>query len=390
MKMKFLKYVSIICVIALSMPQLMLGQFSLTISQSQVVSTVVPPANTPLLGSGLNCTAQTGGLAGTFSAGTFVVAYTYTGAASSSETKASADGGSTLTTVVTCPANGTMVIPSPPTPPGCNPAICTGWRAYVVASSSGTGAELLQTITALNSSGVGCTLSALSNLTSCALGSSLTLTSLGAGAAEPTNPTLFIAPVSGTTMGAFLPISEASLNITNHYLSWITTGTAATCTIAVQTSSDNITFTTAGTAQTCTSSGSYYLNTAASNFIRVNLTAFTATGANVPSIAWTLVDSPSTLSSVTVTGCGSTTTCTPNATLPGTNIKVVFGVVTLAGNTATITGIPAFSATTSYSCAVTDQTTAQLVKVVNTSTTSITISDTVGATDVVSYVCVGT
>src|SRR6266699_1699192 len=77
--------------------------YAQSVSQNQIVSTVAPPVNTPLLGSGLNCTAQIGGLAGTFAAGQVVVAYTYTGVASASETKASSDGGSTLTTVVTCP-----------------------------------------------------------------------------------------------------------------------------------------------------------------------------------------------------------------------------------------------------------------------------------------------
>lgn len=350
-------------------------------SQSQIVSTVAPPANTPLLTSQLSCVAGTSGLA----ANTYVIAYTYTGVASASETKASADGGATLTTIVVCPANGVLTIPSPPVPPGCNSAICSGWRPYAIASSSGTGAQLLQTITAAN-----CTLSTTSNLTSCAFNSSFTETSLGAGAAEPTNPTLFIAPVTGTTMGAFQPLNETGLNVQSHYITWTTTGTAATCTMAVQTSSDNVTYTTQGTAQTCTSSGVYTLNAAAANFTRVNLTAFTATGANVPSILFTMVDTPATVPTLIVTHCGTTTTCTPNATTPNPPIKVVIGTVTLGGNTATITAIPAFATTTSYSCSVTDQTTAQLVKVVPTSTTSITISDTVGATDVITYICVGT
>lgn len=66
--------------------------------------------------------------------------------------------------------------------------------------------------------------------------------------------------------------------------------------------------------------------------------------------------------------------------------KDVRGTVTLAGNTATVTFNNAYTA--APSCVATDQTTAQLVKVAPT-TTNVVISDTVGATDVVAYVCFG-
>jgi len=347
------------------------------LSQSLTVSTVAPPANTPLLGtSNLFCS----GSAGSFSAGTFVVAYTYTGTASSSETKASSDGGATLTTLVTCPTNGTLTIPSPPSPPGC--FNCVGWRPYVIASSSGTGAELLQTITAAN-----CILATTASLTSCAIGSSFTETSLGAGAAEPSNPTLFT-----PTPGGFASLSEANLGIVGHYLTWTTTGTAATCTVAVQTSSDNISFSTVGTAQTCTSSGAYWVNATAANFTRVNITAFTASGANTPSIAFTLAESLGAVPVYSITNCGTTTTCTPNATLSNPQIKIVVGTCTAAAaTTCTVTAMPAFTSTTSYVCNVTDQTTAAngALKAANVSSSSFTIT-TASSSDTFSYVCVGT
>lgn len=376
------KILFLTCVIALLMASSRISQSQVApLFQNQTVSTVAVPVNTPLLGSGLNCVAGATGLA----ANTYVVAYTYTGVASSSESKASSDGGATLTTLVTCPANGVLTIPSPPFPPGCPSSICSGWRPYVIASSSGTAAELLQTISSST-----CVLSTTSNLTSCAFGQSFTETSLGAGAAEPANPTLFIAPVIGTTMGAFQPLNETGLNFSTHFLAWTTTGTAATCTFTLQNSSDNVTFSTVGTTQTCTSSGSYLVSVAAANFMRVNLTAFTATGANVPSITFTLVDYPTNVPTYTVTNCGTVAACAPNATLSNSQIKIVYGVCTLAGNVCTVTGIPGYTSTTSYVCTATDETTAQLIKIANASATSTVITDTVGATDVVHYVCVGT
>jgi len=62
------------------------------------------------------------------------------------------------------------------------------------------------------------------------------------------------------------------------------------------------------------------------------------------------------------------------------------GSVTLAANTATVTFPTAYSL--APSCVCTDQTTPQLVKCPAT-TASVVITDTVGATDVVSWVCFG-
>lgn len=63
-----------------------------------------------------------------------------------------------------------------------------------------------------------------------------------------------------------------------------------------------------------------------------------------------------------------------------------WGTVTLAANTATVTFSKAFLS--APVCQVTDQTTPQLVKAAPTPTT-VVITDTVGATDVVAWFCVG-
>lgn len=252
------------------------AQFIGPLTQSITFTTVAPPSNTPLLGSSLSCT----GSAGSFSSGTFLVAYTYTGTDSNSESKASSDASGTL--VVTCSTNGTLTIPSPPPAPGC--FNCVGWRPYVIASASGTNAELLQTITSTN-----CSLASTSSLTACAIGSSFTETSLGAGAGEPSNPSLFTSGSGGLV--AQNPLNESSL-LGNHVLFWTTTGTAASCSIAIQTgSTQNGSFSTMtnSAAQTCTSSGSFQVSGQTANFVRLGPLTFTATGANTPSITITLI-----------------------------------------------------------------------------------------------------
>jgi hypothetical protein len=90
--------------------------------------------------------------------------------------------------------------------------------------------------------------------------------------------------------------------------------------------------------------------------------------------------------------CGTTSTCSHTAFLGG---QIVIGSAPLVSgtpSTVTITGFsPAFTSTSSYVCAATNQTTAtgDLLKVVNTSSSSITITGPSTSTDVIGYVCVG-
>lgn len=98
------------------------------------------------------------------------------------------------------------------------------------------------------------------------------------------------------------------------------------------------------------------------------------------------------LSQATGTFCGTTSTCAATNTT-GT-LKVVSGQAPLVSgtpSTVTITGIPAFTSTTSFACTVTNMTTAanSALKVVNTSASSITITGPNTLSDVLAYVCVG-
>lgn len=94
----------------------------------------------------------------------------------------------------------------------------------------------------------------------------------------------------------------------------------------------------------------------------------------------------------TTLNCGATgsgnQTCSPTAANALT--KVYAGSSTLAASSAVITFPTAFTATTSYQCVANDITTrANPVQMVSTSTTTATITNTTGATDVINWVCVG-
>lgn len=85
-----------------------------------------------------------------------------------------------------------------------------------------------------------------------------------------------------------------------------------------------------------------------------------------------------------VTTCGTTTTCANSAV---TNPHIVQGTVTLASGTATVTGMTAWTSTSSLSCIANDTTAANYASAVPASTTSIMVTGT--GSDVVSYQCVG-
>jgi hypothetical protein len=90
--------------------------------------------------------------------------------------------------------------------------------------------------------------------------------------------------------------------------------------------------------------------------------------------------------------CGATTgTATCANTSGGSTARTIFGIATLASNSAVISGIsPAFTSTSTFACVANDLTTrANPVQVANTSTTSITITNTTGASDVINWSCVG-
>ncbi len=90
--------------------------------------------------------------------------------------------------------------------------------------------------------------------------------------------------------------------------------------------------------------------------------------------------------------CGSTVgnAACQNFTNAG-QVRTISGIATLSSNAAVISGIsPVFTGTATYACTAVDQTTrANVVNVANTSTSSITITGTGGASDVITYVCNG-
>jgi len=90
--------------------------------------------------------------------------------------------------------------------------------------------------------------------------------------------------------------------------------------------------------------------------------------------------------------CGATTGTTTCAnTSGGATARVIGGIATLASNSAVISSIsPAFTSTSTFTCTANDITTrANPVQVANTSSSSVTITNTTGASDVISWLCVG-
>lgn len=93
----------------------------------------------------------------------------------------------------------------------------------------------------------------------------------------------------------------------------------------------------------------------------------------------------------TVLYCGSTgsgnQTC--SATAAAATTKIYAGHSTMSSNAAVITWPVAFASTT-YDCVANDITTrANPVQMISTSTTTATITNTTGASDVINWVCVG-
>jgi hypothetical protein len=108
--------------------------------------------------------------------------------------------------------------------------------------------------------------------------------------------------------------------------------------------------------------------------------------------AWVMPDAPGTVSLATAQSCGTTSTCSATNILNG---KLAFGSAPLVSGTpsaVTVSGIsPAFTSRSSYICTATDVTNAgnNLLKVVNVSSSSFTITGPNGITDTINYICVG-
>src|SRR6266446_4746820 len=86
----------------------------------------------------------------------------------------------------------------------------------------------------------------------------------------------------------FISVTTAPAIIENttigfHQLSWTVSGTVTTCTVAVDSSPDNITYTPGGiiAGQTCTSNGNSVVTAGSALWIRVNMIALSGAGATV-------------------------------------------------------------------------------------------------------------
>jgi len=189
-------------------------------------------------------------------------------------------------------------------------------------------------------------------------------------------------------------------NVTTHTISWVVvagTGSVGTCTVQFETSALGATFVamTGAVAQTCTSSGQYSFNAAAgANYVKFNVTALTTTGTATVTFNYSGTESQA----LPITGlpfvsfCGATSGATANCanTNPGVGAHVIGGSATLASNASVITFAPGYTSTSTFTCVGNDITTrANPVQVALTSATSVTITNTTGATDVIQWVCVG-
>lgn len=85
-----------------------------------------------------------------------------------------------------------------------------------------------------------------------------------------------------------IAISEQS-SILYHQVAWITTGTPATCTVSIDSSSNGVTWTTGGiiAGQNCTSTGNSTVTAASAAFVRINVTAFSGGTSPVVSVNYT-------------------------------------------------------------------------------------------------------
>ena len=139
-----------------------------------------------------------------------------------------------------------------------------------------------------------------------------------------------------------------------------------------------------GTVPTLTGGGSVVGTSATQTLTNKTLSTITNTG--------TLTLPSATGGLPVALNCGATgsgnQTCSPTAATALT--KVYSGSSTLSSNAAVITFPTAFAATTSYQCVANDITTrANPVQMISTSTTTATITNTLGASDVINWVCVG-
>lgn len=87
--------------------------------------------------------------------------------------------------------------------------------------------------------------------------------------------------------GSSSGIPQANTGITQHKLTWVVTGAPASCTVALDSSTDGVSWSAGGsiTGQTCTSNGSSAITASTVNFVRITVTALSA--AATVNVTWT-------------------------------------------------------------------------------------------------------
>lgn len=112
-------------------------------------------------------------------------------------------------------------------------------------------------------------------------------------------------------------VSLAQTGINYHKLQWTTSGTVSTCTVSLDTSPDNSTWTVGGAigGQTCTSAGSSAIFLATANFVRINVS--TISGGGSITATWLGYTAPN----GNITQLFGTDIRTYNAALNGTGVS---------------------------------------------------------------------
>lgn len=141
-----------------------------------------------------------------------------------------------------------------------------------------------------------------------------------------------------------------------HQLTWNVTGTVSACTVTVDTSADNVTWSSGGaiTSKTCTSNGTALSTSTIVNYVRMTISSFTGTGAITLNLtgflnnptggggSGTLTEVDTTLpivgGPITTTGTLTCPTCVVAPVNPSA------GVAHFAGSTQTVTSSPVVNA----------------------------------------------
>ena len=162
--------------------------------------------------------------------------------------------------------------------------------------------------------------------------------------------------------GAGTPIDNIGTAIGFHKLTWNVSGTASVCTVALDTSTDGITWSAGGAiaGQTCTSNGTSTVATVVANYVRMNMTALTVTAGSSVSVTWTgYVNNPSggggtIAGSITATHLVQASAGNTAADVVGSSVTTATGAIALTAGADTTTPLTVNSHSATQSVPVAD------------------------------------